>query len=204
MAIWKSAGRSWKRFVRFLVLVAQMSFLFLACYCCILRNDLWFSSSCAKCILWFRLSPPWNWMCYHFCIAFASIKYFSIMKTGSCGIKFCLSAFLRWGSSQTWWKKLPLQRIPFIQISVCGAQKYILGAFLSFSTKLIKIGQPTRSVFSKVALVGCSPFFILVLKIGWRKKYVFALGWQKLAAFRREQKLPQYFCYFRDKCAKSA
>ena len=132
LAVWKSVGRSWRRFVRFPVLVAQMYFLFLASYCCILRNGHWFASFCAKYFLWFWVSAPWNWMCYHFCIAIASIKYWSMMTTGSCGIKFCLSAFLRWGSSQTWWKELPLHRIPFIQIFVCGAGKYILGVFFIF------------------------------------------------------------------------
>ena len=62
---------------------------------------------------------------------------------------------------------------------LCGRSREVyIGCFsLFFSTELKeKIGQPTRSVFLKVALVGCSPFFILVLKIGWKKKYDFALG----------------------------
>ena len=157
-----------------------MCSLFLASYCCILRNDLWFSSSCAKCILWFRLSPPWNWMCYHFCNAFASIKYWSIMKTGSCGIKFCLSAFLRWGSSQTWWKKLPLQRIPFIQIFVCGAQKYILGVFLYLLEQnwRKKVVSQRGVFFSKVALVGCCPFSFWFWKFGGEKVLQGGRSWQ--------------------------
>ena len=205
LAAWKSAGRSWRRFVRFPVLVAQMYYLFLASYCCILRNGRWFASSCAK-YLWFWVSPPWNRMCNHFCISFASLKYWGMMTTGSCGIKFCLSAFLRWGSSQSWWKKLPLQRIPFIQIFVGGAEKYILGVFLYFLVQnwRKKLVSQRGVFFLKVALVGSSPFFILVRKIGWKKKYVLASGWQKLVAFWREQRFQQYFCYFRDKCAKSA
>ena len=40
-----------------------------------------------------------------------------------------------------------------------GAEKYILGAFLSFSTKLIKIGQPMRSVFFKGSSGWLQPLF---------------------------------------------